>query len=394
MITRQMLEDLRAGARPGTRVLSIYLDVDPTNGLWKDKTYALERSLDRIAEGLERGDRKSFADDRAKAMAFLSDYRSEAKGLVLFVSGLQGMWWQSALHVPIENDIRYDAGPFLSPLASLLDEHQSCGVVMVDDRSARLFVVSMGEIEEQEHIRNEVPSRRAQQEQGLRASAMPAAGTSQRTQPSRTREGISERRHAAARQEHLKEVAETLGRLQRETGFRRLVIGGAVEALTHFEQELSPQLSRLVAGRFSAPMHATDKDILREAQKVEATYEQSKEAQTVQELVTRAAKDQMAVVGADQTLLALKRREVFELVTAGGLKLGGYHCAACGLITGTHALSCPLCGGQMRQVDDVVEIAVQQAVAAGARIEVVNGPAKEQLVKAGGLGALLSFKQT
>ncbi len=372
MITRKTLEALEAASRPGVKVLSVYLDVDPTNGLWSDKAYALERSLDHIAESVSHAEQRAFVEDRTKVAAFLKEYKSSAKGLAMFASAPQGLWQHMELQVPVKNEVRYDVGPFVGPLASLLDEHQSYGVALVDDRSARLFVVSLGEVEEQQQVRNWVPKRHAQTEHSPRV----------------------ETQHAAKRQQHLKEVAEAMGHLQHDTGFRRLVIGGAVEALAHFEQELPPQLSRLVVGRFSAPMYAGNQEVLQHANAVAAAYEQSKEAQTVEELVTRAAKGHRAVLGADETLLALRRNEVFELVAAGDLAIKGYQCAACGLLRGTHALACPLCGGAMRPIEDVADRAVQQAVAAGARVEVVNGPAREKLVAVGGMGALLSFGKT
>lgn len=372
MLTRQMVEQLEATARPGVNVLSVYLDVDPTTGLWRDKTYDLERALDQLSESLPKPERTAFANDRAQVAAYLADYKSHAKGLVMFAGVSQGLWWTRELHVPVHNETRYDKGPFLSPLASLLDEYQSACVALVDDRSARLFVVGMGEVEEQEKVRSEVDNRHSQTEHTPRI----------------------EQQHGAMRQRHLKDVAEVIEQLHRQATFRRLIIGGAVEALAHFERELPPDIAPLVVGRFTAPMYANDQDILREAMKAEAAYEQAKESATVAELITRAAKNQMAVLGADQTLAALKQRQVFELVAAGGLKVQGFQCPGCGLLAGTYALPCPQCGATMLPIEDVVEKAVEQAVAAGARVEVVNGPARERLVQAGGLGALLAYGKT
>jgi len=372
MITRANLEALEAKARPGVKVLSVYLDVDPTAGLWSDKIYALERSLDQIAASLGQAEQRAFAEDRARITGSLRDYTSHAKGLALFASTPQGLWESLSLQVPVKNEVRYDVGPYLGQLASLLDDHQSYGVALVDDRSARLFVVSLGEMEERQQIRNDVPGRHSQTEHNARVEV----------------------HHAAVRQEHLKEVAEALGHLHRTTGFRRLVIGGAVEALAHFQQELRPDLSRLVIGQFTAPMYANDKEVLDHTIKVAEAYEQSKETQTVEELLTRAAKNQQAVMGADETLFALRRNQVFELVTAGGLPIKGFQCTACGLLRQTHAQQCAQCGSTLAAVDDVADRAVQQAVAAGARVEVVNGPARDKLVAAGGIGALLSFGKT
>ncbi|MBI4338388.1 MAG: hypothetical protein HY680_00375 [Chloroflexi bacterium] len=370
MITRRELETVQARAHPGVKVLSVYLDVDAATGLWRDKVYTLSRRLDALGEALPPEERKAFLDERGQLDRFLSDYKSQAKGLIAFSSLPQGLWWTGEVKVALLNEVRYEPGPHLGPLASLLDDHQSYCVALVDNQRARLFVVSLGEIEEQKEVRSLVPRRHGQIEHSPKV----------------------ERQHAVKVYQHLKVVAEAVEGLRRTTGFRRLVVGGAVEALAHFEEQLTPSLGRLVAGRFSAPMYASDQEVLGEAMKVAAEFERAKESQVVEELLTRAAKRDMAVVGADETLLALGRKEAHELVVAGGLQLKGYQCSRCGLIAGTAALNCPRCGGSMGEVTNVAAAAAAAAMAQGGRVEVVNGPAREALVKAGGLGALLAHR--
>lgn len=393
MITRRTLERLQSMARPDIKVLSLYLDVNPATGLWQEKTYALERSLDAMADGLGRPERRAFANDRALALALLEEHKPQAKGLVIFVSASQGLTWAAELQVPVCPEIRYDTGPYVTLLSSLLDAHPSYGIALVDDRSARLFVVSMGEIEEQLELQNPVPSRHGAQEEFARAASWPGGGRAHRSVPARGGVGNTERRHGNARQEHLKEAAQELEALRQETGFRRLVLGGPVEALVHFEKELPPQTVPLVIGRISVSMRAGDQEVLKAAMQVAADYEAVREGGKVQELMTRAAKGQMAVLGADQTLLSLHRKKVFELLTARGLSLKGYQCPTCGLLRVTHAIGCPACGStlQPEPLEDVVEHAVRQALSAGALVEVMNGPAREQLIQAGGLGAFLSY---
>ena len=98
-----------------------------------------------------------------------------------------------------------------------------------------------------------------------------------------------------------------------------------------------------------------------------------------------------AVLGPDETLLAVRHGDIFELVVAADFSLNGCQCSKCGLASATIVRACPRCGGSMLSVDDVLETAIEQAEGKGARVEVVTGPARARLIEAAkGIGALLS----
>ena len=94
-------------------------------------------------------------------------------------------------------------------------------------------------------------------------------------------------------------------------------------------------------------------------------------------------------------LEALNEGRVETLVAPVGLSVEGCRCTRCGWLgpggsvrSGDH---CPICGGDMEQVSDIVESAVATALRQGSRVEALpfsalnNGPLLREV------GALLRF---
>ncbi|MBI3742700.1 MAG: hypothetical protein HY261_00225 [Chloroflexi bacterium] len=369
MLTHDALQALVKRSKPGVDVLSVYFDEDASTGLWKDKLYRLKRTLDTMEQGFAGAQRKAFAVDRARVEGYIGGHKSHGQSLAIFSSQAQDLWSVTELRIPMRDEVRYAASPYVRPLARLFDDYQRYAVALVDNEKARLFVLYLGEIEEQRNVQDRVPKRHSQTEHQAKV----------------------EQRHATKVRQHVRHAIEALTEMRRAQRFNRLIIGGASEALSKFEQELPKELTSLVVGRISVDMHASDGDVLGEALKVERRFEEEKETRTVEQLVTRGAKHHHAVLGGDETLLAIRHGDVFELVVAADFTLKGCQCSKCGLASATIVRVCPRCAAAMKPVDDIVEIAIEQSEGAGARVEVVTGPARARLVKAaGGIGALLT----
>lgn len=92
------------------------------------------------------------------------------------------------------------------------------------------------------------------------------------------------------------------------------------------------------------------------------------------------------VLGFEPTLTALHEGRVHQLFLASDLRAGAAQCAACGRLT-ADLNGCPICAAPTRPVGDLRGQVTEQAVAQGARVEIVSGPAAALLMVHGGLGA-------
>ena len=90
------------------------------------------------------------------------------------------------------------------------------------------------------------------------------------------------------------------------------------------------------------------------------------------------------------TLDALADGRVYLLVLADDFDEAGAYCPSCGHLVRDHS-RCPACGSSIVAVAHLREPLVQQALAQGARIEMVSGAAAARLDQHGGIGAWTRF---
>jgi peptide subunit release factor 1 (eRF1) len=95
-----------------------------------------------------------------------------------------------------------------------------------------------------------------------------------------------------------------------------------------------------------------------------------------------------AVAGVADTLAALCQRRVERLLVSRGVRAEGWRCRACGCIA-VVGRRCPSCGAEMAHSDDVVEEAVESALAQNCRVDVLAGNADLDVL--GGVAALLRY---
>jgi peptide subunit release factor 1 (eRF1) len=121
---------------------------------------------------------------------------------------------------------------------------------------------------------------------------------------------------------------------------------------------------------------------------VEAQQERRKEAALVARLRDAVGSGRRGVAGLDPVLTALAQHRVEHLVVSDGYSAAGWSCGACGVLAAVGS-RCKTCGEPMQELEDVVEEAVDQALALRCRVEVCRGNADLDVL--GRVGALLRF---
>jgi peptide subunit release factor 1 (eRF1) len=171
----------------------------------------------------------------------------------------------------------------------------------------------------------------------------------------------------------------------RSHSFDRLLVGGPEEALAVLLHQLPPPLRRRLDGTFRLELFASDAAVLRAVQPLLAASERRAEVAEIDELLNAATSAQV-VLGIEPTLAALAEGRVHVLYLADFFGGVGGECENCGrLVPGPGP--CPRCGGTVIPVADLGDRAMEQAVAQGARVDVVSGDAAARLAAQGGIGA-------
>jgi peptide chain release factor subunit 1 len=253
------------------------------------------------------------------------------------------------------------------PLEALVETYESFCTVIVDREKARIFLAAMGRIQEERDLFDDVPGRH---EQG---------GWSQ----ARYQRHVDDHR-----QRHLKHVAEVLFRFFKRRRFDHLIIAAPDEVLPPFEHELHDYLRQRILARIHLPLTAGADEVLARSLQLEEELDRSRVREAVDRIAAESSAGRQAVAGLSATLTALGESRVATMVVSTELHAAGRECPSCGWLAET-GRRCNRCRAQTRQVPDVVEAAVAQALRQGSRVETVNDDGGFRSL--GGIGALLRF---
>lgn len=367
-ITEQEIRTLAGFKGEQAPVTSCYLNVDgATHVRHQDVVRELDRVL-RSARERSNGN-PSVAGDLARIEAHVRGGfdRSRTRGLAMFSCTAHDYWRVVELPVAVHSQVVVNHAPCVRQLEVVVDQHERFGLLLVDRQRVRMLVFELGELVESTAAFDQLP--RGDDEDH-----------------SYTKDQV--RDHAAARvRQHLHHAAQVAFEAYQAQGFERLILGAPHDLAGELESVLHPYLRERLVARCAIPLHASDDEVRRAALEVEAEVERSKEADAVASLRDGVGAGR-AVAGLGPTLAALVERRVETLLVSSGYVEAGWRCSGCGWI-GTLGRSCPVCAQEMDQLDDVVEQAVEEALAQSCRVEICVGNA--DLDVAGCIGALVRY---
>lgn len=372
MVSEKELQALAAYEPTSTPVVSLYLNVDPTQRTTEG--YKL-----RLRGLLKEASRPDLAQDLTAIEKFFEhEYDWSGKGIVVFSSQPAGFWRTYSVAVPLSRShLEVGPRPFIRPLVRLLDIYGSYGVVLADKQGARLFDFHMGELIESDGFLGEEVRR-----------VKRGAGSS-RVGASRSGGGGGARHEREVAAQNLREIVEATTTFFEEQRFKHLLLAGTDETVAQFREMLPKHIQNTVVGTFASDMASSDQQVRERSLEIVQETDKWREAELVEAVITAAAKGGNGVVRLDDTLGAVSEGRVQTLVVSEGFHASGYRCQSCTYLTDQHLNGCPFCGGEIYEIKDAVELAIQRAMEQGTEIRIVEQ--KSKLDTAGGIGALLRY---
>lgn len=363
--------------RPRNSVLSVYLETDQSRHANLNRGF--EKQLKNMMAALpqtiyDSSELERFQSATRHVEDFVSSYEIGARGIVMFFDQSDGFFWHDELQVPAKNQARWNRELFLQPLAAAMDESEPYAVALIGQASLRLFVVSLGEIEEL--IEETFPSRQVRHIRTVGTDHLGSASQVQRKADERIRW-------------NLRHIQVDVDWLIQSKQLNRLLLAGTPRITEEFRKRLPKRLASRVIGSVDISTDATLERVLAAVQPVAQKHERDSELRLVDQVVTEAAKNRKAVTGLSNTLTAVNQGRVWQLVYSEEFRSPGFECSKCAALFSLERKSCLYCGAVLRPVADIVEHAIEHALRKGARIEVVKGEASESLINAGGIGAFL-----
>ena len=373
MISREELKSI-AKMRPGKAFyLTLYLNVDPSAHVKNNYLIHTKNMIKQTVENTDKKILKKINADIEKIDLYMRmNKKIFRKGLAILSSTEKNFWREFHLSVPFRNEMIVDSTPYIKPLLDLLDNYQRYAILLVGRDTARIFVVHLGEIEEYTEVRSD-------------------------NVPGRHKKGgwfaLSEKsyeRHIDYHVElHLKDVMKKLESFLSHEYVGRLLIGGSSEAVAKVKEMIPQSVSDIIIGVFQADMHAGSKEVLAKAEPILQTFEKKKEQEDIDKLLTRARKNEHAVIGIEDVLNALQEGRIMKLFFMKDFKQSGLSCAKCQHMTTQKIKICPYCKGDMRKVNYIVDLIAQKAIEHGALIEVLSE--NNKLKRSGNIGAFLRY---
>ena len=375
-LDRETLRRL-AGAKAanGGKAISFYLNLEPTEFATPPARASAIRSLldegEKKLKEVESDDTKrALRADFERAREFFShDLPTDgARGLAVFFSGENDLFEVIRLPRPVQSEVVISDSPFIEPLVDLVSG--TWCILLCNRRTGRIFRGSSDRIEEVARITSEDVSPQAD-----------AGGLSQ----SRYERGQDEEVHR-----HLKRVADLLHRRFRRAGFDHLLIGSPEELTSEVERTLHPDIAQRLAGRVTVDVENTTGDEMLEAARplIEA-HERAVERDALDRLKQGVGAGGRGVAGLEEVLAVLNERRVETLLIEERFQMPGMACPQCGSLLPETLTSCPADGTATERYEDIVEEAVEVAVAQSA--DVIIGRHFDDLEQMGGIGAVLRF---
>lgn len=371
MFTEQDLNELVGFRSEQSPILSLYLNVDPTQQTTDQYRLALRSMLKEVSE------EASAADIEAVERFFDFEYDWQGRGVALFSCQAADFWQSYSLAVPLQNLAYVYHRPYIKPLTDVLAAYGRYGVVLVDSGGARLFLFNLGEMVETTGMLGEEVRRvkhgGASGVAGMRGGMASGAA----------------RREEAAIQRNLKEIAGVTEAFSDANGCRRLVLGGTEANVSQLLDMLPKAMQDRVIGTFAIDITAPVTEVQARSMDLIEAVAEKREIEFVDEVIAGWKRGSGATVGLSDSLAALQEHRVSTLLVAAGHEAAGYRCQSCRFLMLQEREECPLCGGPVEEVEDIVDSMTHRALEQGVEVEIVRGNPK--LNEEGGVGALLRY---
>jgi peptide chain release factor subunit 1 len=376
-VTWDRLRDLARFRVQNGCAISLYLDLDPsvtpTAGDAATRMNALIDEVDR-SEATRRPEltheqKEGLRHDQERLRTYFEQEfdRDGAHGFAVFCAWLDNVWRPLALSERVPDTVKVGARLYVAPLVPLVGRGDGAIVAVVSRERGDLFRLNDGRLEEVTEHFHEQPGRHDQ------------GGWSQ----ARYQRHIEKLVH-----DHLKEVAEALDRQVRALGGPPVVIVVVEETRAEFEELLSHDVKKALAGWTSADAHAGPAELLRVAEPLLHSWRAGRETDAVERWKEEAGRNGRAAAGWAPTLEAASDGRVEQLLFQDGADRPAWECPACGRVA-SEGGACPLDGTQMERRDDGLDLAVHQTLAHGGTVWALSD--RRDLEPVEGIGALLRF---
>jgi peptide subunit release factor 1 (eRF1) len=367
------LQELTACPSTDHPFLSVYLNWTPDGNGRRPSLQLLEQELDTIADGLagDAAHRAGFKADRQRIMDYVNhEAPKSARGLAIFACNGLDIWQALPLQAPVETSIVADRYPHVFQLARLIDEYETCAIVLAEGQESRMFVIALNQAEQVGET--EAPEKIKRFDQGGQAQM------------------LFQRRTDNLIKAHTKDIAEQLDKVVKRYDVRHVVIAGNDAIKGMVMDSLTEPIKHKLIDYIHLDPASNLKTILETIEPLLRDAERRQQTGALAELEKHmTAKGGLGALGATDTAVALSKGQVSTLLVLHGFGGTGGECPNCGMLRAGQRTKCPYDGAEMRPVD-LREAFAARAIQQNAAVQVID--ASDYLAAHDGVGALLRYR--
>ncbi len=374
MLGRGVLSTLYTLTQQRTFTLTMYLDIDQNKQPNRRQGYVVQaEALLKSLKGQQKtSDRLNTASKQA--LALVRGMKPKGKTALVVIHPETKLRELHQIDLSFAASAHWRRGAFLRPVVEAMDEHERYGVVLTDNKRARLFTVFMGEITEHEDLFSDT----GQRTRSLGADQM-------RSQKRR------DQRHQEEVASHAKRVIDALHDLALRAPFDRLIVGGTPKAAGQLVRLLPTRLHGKLVDTVSVRVGGSQKEILNKILAVQQRMERDREQEIVDGVLAELHDRGKAVAGLGAVLDAVNQGRVWTLVYGKNFTARAGECSSCSAYSPNANGPCVYCGEEVNPLPQSVDRVTQSVLEMGGRVEVVDDDAKKKLDKPGGIAAMLRY---
>jgi peptide chain release factor subunit 1 len=374
MLDRAVLRRLHRLTEHEALTLTLYVATDQNRPSHRRRGYVVQAEAMLKELRSSHGDDGDLATACESALGLVDQLEPRGRTALVVVHPATGVAEVHTIQVDIAPSVHWRRGAFLRPVVEALDEYERFAVVLTGKKRARIFTVYLGEIVERTDLLS-ATSTRAQ-----------TTGTDQWWSQARF-----QRHHDREVALHAKRVVDALFDLSLKMPFDRLIVAGPTEAAGQVARLLPRRVHGKLLKTINMAVTATVQEVLDRVREVQEEMEREQEQELVTGLLSELHGGGKAVSGLDAVVDALSRGRVWKLFYAKGTEASGWECRGCGAFTATDQERCPMCGEPLESVKRFVDRLSQAVLDMGGRVEMVDGPAADNLREVDSIAALLRY---
>lgn len=375
MLKPDIIESLPTFAGP---VLSVYLNTNQAKkdnrGLKRGYLIRLESQAKSISQRVPPDDQELFRKQLGRTEVYLQNRPQRCRGVVIFAGS--NSWKVVQLQVEVEDEIHWGR-PVMAQLLWLLEEHKSCGIVVLGRKRVRFFIYRLGEVREldEKAFRLE-PSKKKEMGPVARPGVRLSRGTNR---------DVFERHLTAEYAHYHQQIADRIERWCAAGKLESVFLVGLAEMVNAIRKEIRSSLIHKIVLIEEDLGWVSPTDLLERVGPIVLEHNRKLEMASVDALLSETRN---AVLGVDEALVQLQQGKIRSIVVTKALNGILQQCVNCTWVDRTSDPVCPSCRGGRISVElrDVLPELVRRH---NASLEVVSGDAACKLQEVGGIGAWL-----